>query len=332
MSTVYIRIANRGPGERLRAAQLERLLTHAAAPAASADWRRNAWRVIAGAVAPPPVASVALAASADSGDVVSGRWVCVASPVHLVAGMTDVTLSNGGVLRLEAAESTALAADFNRVFGDSGAHLRVGRNALLLCVFDRLLAASTHDPLEVVGRDVFDSQPAGVDAARLRSLMSEMELWLFEHAVNRARAARGQPVITGLWLWGGGETRSTLPDVHGWTAGTDPLFAAFGDLAEFPRTGTGTGIGAARGSGAATRGGVFVCDIVPGSGQWAEVEQRWLEPVSAALRSGAIKQVTVSAVDREVSVEIGVSWRFWRRPRPWWESFEGPAAAAQGRD
>jgi hypothetical protein len=318
VSTVYIRITHREAGELQRAPRLERLLTQSAAPTVAADWRRNAWRVIAGAAAPPSVAGVALAAS---GGAASGSWVCVASPVHLVAGMTNVTLSSAGVLRLEAAESTALAADFNRVFGDAGARLSVGRNALLLCVFDRVVAATTHDPLDVVGREVFESQPAGVDAPRLRRLMSEIELWLFEHAVNRERAARRQAAITGLWLWGGGAVLSMLPEAGGWTAGTDPFFAAFGDTPEFPRSAAAT-----------ARGGVVVCDSMPGDPAWAEVERRWLEPVFAALRAGAVERVTVSAVDREVSVTGGIRLRFWRRPRPWWETLEWPAAAAKGNE
>jgi hypothetical protein len=304
--TVYVRLAARGLGTLERAPELERLLAQASAPVSSTAWREDAYRVIAAGANAPPVAAAALCGSLG---VVPGRWVCMASPVHLVAGMSNVTLPADGVLEVGLAESAALATDFNRVFDDPAIRL-LAAPVGLLCVFDRLLEVGTHDPIEGVGRDVFGLQPAGPDAPRLRRLMSEMELWLFEHAVNRARAARGDAVITGLWLWGGGEMLNSLPAVQGWTAGADPLFAAFGAVAEFPRE-----------RAAAARAGVWVCGDPPGAGAWHEVEARWLAPLSAALRAGDIARVTLSVADRVVSVERSIGWRFWRRAKPWWEAF-----------
>ncbi len=305
-ATVYVRLAGRGFGTLGRAPELERLLAQASAPVSSTAWREDAYRVIAAGATAPPVAAAALCASLG---VVPGRWVCMASPVHLVAGMSNVTLPPDGVLEVGRDESAALAADFNREFDDPAIRL-LAAPVGLLCVFDRLLEVITHDPIEGVGRDVFGLQPAGPDAPRLRRLMSEMELWLFEHAVNRARAARGEAVITGLWLWGGGAMLTALPMVHGWTAGADPLFAAFGTLTEFPRE-----------RATAARAGVWVCGDPPGAAAWHAVEPRWLAPLSAALRAGDIERVRLSVADRVVSVERRIGWRFWRRAKPWWEAF-----------
>jgi hypothetical protein len=303
--SVYVRLANSGFESGASAPALDRLLTHASAPTTSTDWRRDAFGVIAGAAAVPPVAAAALLAADET---VRGPWVCIATPVHLVAGMSTVTLSQGGVLTLDETEAGALAADFNRVFADSGVRLAVGRAAVLLCVFDRVLCVTTHEPADVAGGDVFECQPLGADAPRLRRLMSEMELWLFEHAVNRARAGRGVAAITGLWLWGGGESLPRLPDVRGFTAGTDPLFAAYGNATEFP-------------GGAMPRAGVLVCDVEPGAATWPQFEQRWLEPLSRALAAGELERLTVSVRQRLVRIERRTSWRFWRRAKPWWQSF-----------
>ncbi len=302
---MYVRLAHGGRSSGASAAALDRLLTQASAPATSTDWRRDAFGVIAAAATVPPVAAAALLAADDS---VRGPWACIASPVHLVAGMSNVTLGAGGILTLDGAEAGALAADFNQVFADSGVRLAVGRAAVLVCVFDRVLQVSTHDPADVVGRDMFECQPFGTDAPRLRRLMSEMELWLFEHAVNRTRAALGRAAITGLWLWGGGEALSRLPEVRGFTSGTDPLFAAYGNAAELP-------------GGARRRAGVVVCDVAPGSATWPDFEQRWLEPLSRALAAGEFERLMVSVQQRLVRIERGTRWRFWRRPKPWRQSF-----------
>lgn len=295
---MYVRLVRGRRRSGASAATLDRLLTRASAPSTSTDWRRDAFGVIAAATPVPPVAAAALLAADGTA---GGPWACIASPVHLVAGMSDVTLGESGILALDGAEAGALAADFNQVFADSGVRLAVGRAAVLVCVFDRVLQVSTHEPADVVGRDVFECQPLGTDAPRLRRLMSEMELWLFEHAVNRARTALGRAAITGLWLWGGGESLSRLPEVRGFTSGTDPLFAAYGNATEFPR-------------GAMRRAGVVVCDV-------PDFEQRWLEPLSRALAAGELEGLTVSVQQHLVRIERRTRWRFWRRAKPWWQAF-----------
>jgi hypothetical protein len=312
LSTIYFRFAARNTGTLQRSPLLERMIARACAAVCVADWRAEAFRAIA-AVPLPPIAAIALRAASLNAQ--SGTWVCLATPVHFVAGMNNLTLSEGGILDLDQTEAEALAADFNRVFGDPGMRLVVGRAAELLCVFDQALDVAARDPKDVVGSDVFSFQPAGTDAPRLRQLMSEMEMWLFGHEVNRLRAARSLLPITGLWLWGGGATLSAMPIVNGWTAGRDPLFAAFGDVKKFP---SGTG------------GGVVVCQDHPGSTGWHDVETGWLAPAMAAVQSGRIERLVLSSRDRRFNVEKGINWRVWRRPLPWWESFEMEGGESNG--
>jgi hypothetical protein len=317
-----------------RSALLERLLARASAPIPVADWRREAFAVIAGDGAVMP--AIARALLADDAVVGAGAWVCLATPVHLVAGMSSVTLPEAGVLALSVAEAGALASDFNREFVGAGVKMLVRETAqaraagpmraaaqarevgsvrevapapggLLLCVFDRVLDVATQTPEVALGRDVFEYQATGSDASRLRRVMSEMEMWLFDHAVNRARASRAMLPITGLWLWGGGPAKTPLPAVHGWVSGGDTFFSAFGDLAGFP------------GEGGA---GVVVNAERPGDGDWPEAESRWLIPALAALRAGRIDRIELSAADRRLTVRKGFGRRWWRRPRPWWESFD----------
>jgi hypothetical protein len=165
---------------------------------------------------------------------------------------------------------------------------------------------SSSAPEEILGRDIWGYLPSGPDSARVRALTSEIEMWLFEHAVNEKRKARSVPVISALWLWGGGSTDVLLPTVHGWTAGDDPLFMAFGARSEYP--------------GAAESGVVVIADS-PGTPGWRLAEQRWLEPVNADLRSGRLKRLDLSAGNRSFSVSAHGTRRFWRRARPWWEYF-----------
>jgi len=267
--------------------------------------RSPQFRVIApGEKTLPPIAAAAACASSGT---LPGAWGFIATPVCFSAGMSTVTMPGDGLVELRPEEAAALASDFNRTFVDAGMRLSVGRSAILVCVFDRVLQVTTHDPEAVAGHDVFAFQPAGTDAPRLRRLMSEIEMWLFDHAVNRARTADGRRSVTGLWLWGGGSTGRTMPLVQGWTAGSDPFFSAFGQATRFPRE---------------AGPGVVVCIDQPGSDTWPEVEQQWLTPALAALQSGLIKRLDLSAAERRFSIGKRAALRFWRRARPWWESFD----------
>jgi hypothetical protein len=299
VSSQYFRFALRGSSNPNRSALLERLLSRAHERKPAIDWRVDAFRVIAPeAVSVPSVAAAALYAEAGA---VDGPWVCVAAPVHYEAEMANVRLPQDGILSVSRPDAEALALDFNRVWKDSGVRLIAGSAVALYCVFDQGMNVITRDPQDVLDRHIEPFLPGGADAPRLRQLMSELEMWLFEHAVNRARAAQGEPPINGLWMWGGGAPVSSLPPVHGFSAGEDVFFNAF--------------------KGTKSDAGVIVVSEVPGSSTWQRAESRWLKPAVAQLRAGRISRLDLSAGDCCFSVTAMGILRFWRRPKPWWESF-----------
>jgi hypothetical protein len=282
-----------------------------------ADWRADAFRVIAPQAAMPAVAAAALCA--DRGAVgtggVNAAWVCAASPVHYVAEMASVRLAEDGMLALTPAGAETLVSDFNRIWKGSGIHLTAAvstravgtapRSAQLFCIFDRALQVATRDPEDVLGRHIEEFLPTGADSGRLRQLISETEMWLFEHEANHARMALGQPAINGLWFWGGGAPIASLPIVQGWAAGDDLFFNAFNVPRDkkFPS-------------------GVIAAGCAPGSDRWQEVESRWLQPAAEDLGAGKIRQLQISAGDRCFTVTARGLRRFWRKRKPWWESFE----------
>jgi hypothetical protein len=312
VSSQYFRFVARGTS-RLRVPLLERLLARADDCVSVADWRAEAFRVIAPpAACVPAVAAVALCADraavgtgAVGAGAVDAAWVCVATPVHYVAEMTSVRLAGDGMLSLTAAGADTLAADFNRVWKGSGIHMTAARSAQLFCTFDRDMQVATRDPEDVLGRHIEEFLPSGADAPRLQRLISETEMWLFEHEANRARTQLGLPVINGLWFWGGGAPIASLPDVQGWAAGDDLFFNAFNVS-----------------RGEKLPSGVVAAGCVPGSEQWHALESRWLHPAIDQLRAGKIQRLQLSAADRCFTVTARGLRRFWRRKKPWWESFE----------
>jgi hypothetical protein len=300
VSSQYFRFLTRGAAPR-RSALLEKLLARADAGRLVGDWRADAFRVIAPHAPWPGVAPAALCADGAAVDAAAAAWVCLATPVHYVAEMTSVRMSLEGILSMERADAETLALDFNRVWNDSGIRLVAGGSARLYCIFDHTLNVTTRDPQDVLDRYIEEYLPAGADAPRLRQLMSEIEMWLFEHGVNATRAELGLPRISGLWLWGGGAPLASLPKVQGWAAGDDIFFNAF--------------------KGEKSDSGVIVASHVPGDDGWPEVESRWLRPAVAQLRAGRLSRLDLSAGDRCVTLSARAVRRFWRRSKPWWEFF-----------
>jgi hypothetical protein len=309
VSSQYCRFVARGTTHR-RAPLLEKLLVRADGWAPVADWRADAFRVIAPHAVGMPAIAAAVLCAARLPVGTAGAWVCVATPVHYVAEMTSVRLPADGMLSLTPAAAETLASDFNRVWKGSGIRMMAAvstgaRSAQLLCLFDRAFEILTRDPEDVLERHIEEFLPTGTDAAPLRQLISETEMWLFEHEVNRARIGLGLPTINGLWFWGGGAPIAALPAVEGWAAGDDLFFNAFSSQ----RT-------------QVLPSGVVAAACIPGSDQWREVEARWLRPAIDQLRTRRIERLQISAAERCFTVTGRGLRRFWRRAKPWWESFE----------
>jgi len=282
-----------------RAVLLERLLARADFMAEVHDWREEAFNVIAPKVPIPAVAAVAHRSAAGPR---RDGWVFLATPVHYLAELSNVRLAGEGILSLDAAEAAALALDFNRVWNDAGVDLWAGSNRLF-CGFDAPLEVTTQDPELARGRHLESFLPTGPDAPRLRRLMSEVEMWLFDHPVNRGRRQQAQLPISGLWLWGGGAPLASLPQVQGGAAGEDVLFDAFP-----PHGGRGAD--------------VMVVDAMPGTAAWVVMEAGWLAAALADLARGRLERLNLSAGERRFAISARWRRRFWRRAKPWWEYFE----------
>jgi hypothetical protein len=129
--------------------------------------------------------------------------------VHLLAGISSVHLDRRGVLRLPPGDAHQLAADFGSTFGDSPFRLVVVPPADLLLMGPYLHGVKTIEPARAVLSPLGQAQPRGEQAGALRRLIAEMEMWLHGHAINHARARRGEPLVSSLWPWGGGALPSS---------------------------------------------------------------------------------------------------------------------------
>jgi len=322
-----------------RLERLEQWLARGSSTVLAAGWQQ--WLLdefCAGRFAPMPWAQVASAAG-----VASLQHAWLATPVHLVAGIDTVRLHPAGLLTLDETEQQQLADDFAKVFEGSGWTLKAtGRRELLLGSAAPHHARSS-DPARWLGADPGQGTSTGAQARELRRLASELEMWLHEHAVNRARSARGELAASGLWLWGGALAPAPAAPV---AVSTQPVSAGAGAT---PLCVFGADLfleGLARLAGSCSRplpapwpadraalqidaDSDAIVHCMLGAAQGPEsllaLESQLVAPLMRQLRRGDWNALTLLVGDRAVTLRRP-GWRLWRplkRSRPWWQSLLG---------
>jgi hypothetical protein len=145
----------------------------------------------------------ALTRLADGGEV-DEAWWWRADPVHFHADLQGVILVDARNLAIEPDEAHALAAAFNQTFADDGLHLDALRPDRWYLRLSAEPAVKTHALATAAGRDIRTLLPYGPAKAQWHKLLTEVQMLFHTHPVNRAREAANQPLINGIWLWGGG--------------------------------------------------------------------------------------------------------------------------------
>jgi hypothetical protein len=239
-------------------------------------------------------------------------------------------------LRLDANDQSALAADFQRVFHDSGFELRPLDSGEFLVLGPHMPVAETLEPARSMGASIADAQRADAANPALRRLGAEIEMWLHDHAVNGARGRRGEPPVTGLWLWGGGAPNYAAND--GAAARRDlhtDLRAPSSDIA-FGRDAYLQGLWAARGEKVfplppqladvfgypQPQRALLVIEIglmLHSNPTWtffdavAQIDRAFIEPAIEALNRGQCERLVILANDHQVTLRARDRLKFWRR-------------------
>ncbi len=283
-----------------------------------------------------PPASVA-AAALENAPADGAVWL--ATPVHLIAGMTSLHFDRRSVLRPPAAELEQLAASFRDTFLGSGFDLRpLGSGEILLTGPEVSPPATTIEPARLVLTSVVEALPMGGGARPLRQLSAEIEMWLHGHPVNDERARRGALTVATLWLWGGGAS-AALPttaaprEIMDAAFGSDAYLSglwrlAGGESRPMPADWTAV-ISEARAQRAL--GVVEIAELLHANASWsladavADIDRRVLSPSLAALHRRELDRVVLLANDRRLSLRPRDRWRLWRRMRSVRSGLEGLA-------
>jgi hypothetical protein len=251
----------------------------------------------------------------------------VATPVHLIAGLTNLHLDRRGLLRLPPEDLASIAQDFNRIFGEAELHLQPLANGEFLLRAPAAWNAITTEPARALVIDLESALPKGNTATALKRLGAELEMWLHSHPVNDARLRRGEPPVSTLWLWGGGaleSLKSASAPVTDVACGVDPYLAGLWDLQGAPTRALPDRFGDLLSDPKPERA-TLVLEITPllhTNPNWTvfealvDLDRLYLSPALAALRARAVESVVLVANDMEVRLRSGDQMKFWRRSRP----------------
>lgn len=237
-----------------------------------------------------------------------------ATPVALEARSDHVRLSDRGLIELSASERAELVREFAAAFAPDVELIATTGRDFLVRGLDGV-AAMTADPARFLGADIRNALARGENSRRVRSLASEIELWLHGSALNAARRSRGEPEVSTLWLWTAPaidahprEGRATATAI----VGTDPLLAQLADV------GGATLENVTAGFASVAHCERVVAMVEPVSrAALVDCDRDWLMPALDAIRHGRLRELIVVANDVEFQLTRMALWRRWRPSSSW---------------
>jgi hypothetical protein len=253
----------------------------------------------------------------DPGNAPSA-WLIV-NPGHIEIARSHLALHDLRKLQLSEPDARALFDCALPLFTELGHTLLYGDAGtwfLRAAGWDQL---DTSTPDAVLGMNLGDAMPSGVEARAFRRLQNEVQMLWFEHPVNTARAQRGLAPVNAIWPWGGGGAAATAP-------------ASKAPLAVFGAPGW---LQACAGQVLADPGAILhrrddsllVCGTLLGpamAGEWSawldamhQLESALFAPTLALVRSGQVKSVRLILNHRTALFDTTTTpmaqRKFWRR-------------------
>jgi hypothetical protein len=155
---------------------------------------------------PAPVAAISLA---GEGVERAGEWLR-ADPVHLRIDHDALVLHDASILDARRDEASMLVAALQSHFARDGLEfIAPAPDRWYVRVPDGEAPRTT--PLwKAFGRNVFGLLPEGKGTINWRSAITEAQMTLGGHEVNRRREEAGQLAINSVWFWGEGERPPAL--------------------------------------------------------------------------------------------------------------------------
>lgn len=271
-----------------------------------------------------PVAAVSRLAD---GGVADDRWWWRADPVHFRPDLLSVFLADARVLAIEPAEAQALVAAFNQTFATDGLQLEARRPERWYLPLATPPQVRTQPLALATGRDLRALLPDGPAKGHWHKFLTEAQMLFHTHPVNRCREERGQPLISGIWLWGGGTLPPRAQAPAAGLYADDPLCRGLARLADAAISPAPLDAQDWQAAAAGEQDSLVVLettrhDVADGEpAVWAEhvsaLEQPWFDPCRRLLQRGELQTLHLYPGNGHCyTVTKTARWQFWRYPKP----------------
>ncbi|MDI1298063.1 hypothetical protein [Methylotenera sp.] len=148
-----------------------------------------------------PIAAISAAAD---GLVIGDSYWLRADPVHFVMQRDCFSLSEPAPLYVKPAHAVLMVASLNTHFAQDGLLFCIGKSGAWYLRADKAAQITTTLPSVAMDKNVHHFMPQGVDAAKWKSILNEVQMLLHDHPTNEARESSGELVVNSVWLSGGG--------------------------------------------------------------------------------------------------------------------------------
>lgn len=226
-------------------------------------------------------------------------------PVHLRADTSGLVLFAAESAGITEEESRALFEAIRPWLEEEGWTLRYGAaDRWYVSSAASCPVPSTHPLTRVLGQPVSTCLPDGEGADSWLRRINELQMELHGHAVNQQRASRGQPLISGLWLWGGGQMPAAGKTQYSWLQTTRSVLSGLAHLHEVPQYGVAIDAGSLPADDGALLVDLELCESAAASDdvqRWVsaieQLEHDWFAPLLASLMRGTVRQLELLPLD-----------------------------------
>lgn len=263
-------------------------------------------RLPSNALPSAPVSAHGAGLSADTGTWLHAQFV------HIAAGLDHLIL-------VPLHDEQAVDADSKlQLRARLEAHVQEEGYRWLNCGLEHFLHISTVLHAETCAPEAaarlpfVEAMPRGPDGPRLRRLMTELQMQLHEHPVNRRRERAGLLAANAVWLWGAGELPLERGAAVTWmhAFSDDNYVRGLYRLHDRPCSALPSN-GAALLDAAAGEALVLLHCASPHA-----LDRDWLAAFEHALNSGHIEELRLILDDMHLIADRWSRWRFWRRVQP----------------
>jgi hypothetical protein len=271
-----------------------------------------------------PVAAITRLAD---GAAIDDGWWLRADPVHLRPDLRGIFLVDARVLAIKPAEALALVEAFNQTFATDGLRLDALRPDRWYLRLPADPGVRTHALENVIGRDIKPLLPYGPARRRWHALLTEAQMLFHAHPVNRAREDRNQPLLNGIWLWGGGVCPVGARSPAAGLYANDPLTRGLARLAgtavsPVPEN-ANDWLDASTTEADSLTALETTCfdasddDPMAWAEHVAELERAWFAPCRRLLQTGKLATLHLHPVNgRMYTVTKKAQWKFWKYRKP----------------